>query len=448
MSTLAPLCFVLMPFGKKPDAMGVMVDFDAVYGQVIRPAIVDAGLDPIRADEEMTGGIIHKAMFERLILCPFAVADLTTANANVFYELGIRHAVLPATTALLFAEGGRLPFDVNLLRALPYRLNAAGAPDNAAETAKALTAKLVAARDAALKGVTPDSPIFQLVENFPDLQRLKTDVFRERHDYANKTKEELARARKQGEAAIAAVEAGLPPLDSIESGVLIDLFLSYRGVKAWQRMVDLAARMPRPLAQTVMVQEQLALALNRVGQGDEAERILEALLTTRGPSSETYGILGRIYKDRWQQALKDGKAFLAKGVLDQAIDMYLKGFQADSRDAYPGINALTLMELREPPDPRQAEILPVVAYAVKRRADSGKPDYWDYATMLELAVLAKDEQQSLTWLGKALPAIREKFEPETTLNNLTLIQQAREKRGEATQPWFATVLEELKNASA
>ena len=43
----------------------------------------------------MTGGIIHKPMFERLILCDYAVADLTTANANVFYELGIRHAVAP-----------------------------------------------------------------------------------------------------------------------------------------------------------------------------------------------------------------------------------------------------------------------------------------------------------------------------------------------------------------
>src|SRR5438876_7841221 len=121
------LCFVLMPFGKKPDAGGTLVDFDTVYRELIAPAITQANLDPLRADEEMTGGIIHKPMFERLILCRFAVADLTSANANVFYELGVRHAARPGTTVLVYAEGrGQLPFDVAPLRAMPYRLDAAG----------------------------------------------------------------------------------------------------------------------------------------------------------------------------------------------------------------------------------------------------------------------------------------------------------------------------------
>jgi hypothetical protein len=118
-----PLCFVLMPFGRKADAAGRTVDFDRVYGDLIAPAIAGADLEPLRADEEMTGGIIHKPMFERLILCEYAVADLTTANANVFYELGLRHAVRRWSTVLVFAEGGsQLPFDVAPLRALPYRL--------------------------------------------------------------------------------------------------------------------------------------------------------------------------------------------------------------------------------------------------------------------------------------------------------------------------------------
>src|SRR3984893_14949850 len=115
-----PLCFVLMPFGQKTDAVGVMVDFDAVYRDLIMPAIEESGMEPLRADEESGGGIIHKPMFERLILCEYAVADLTTANANVFYELGLRHAVRPWSTVLLFAEGGRLPFDVALLRGIAY----------------------------------------------------------------------------------------------------------------------------------------------------------------------------------------------------------------------------------------------------------------------------------------------------------------------------------------
>jgi hypothetical protein len=60
-----PLCFVLMPFGRKPDAAGHTVDFDAVYEELLQPAILDAGMEPLRADEELAGGIIHKPMFER-----------------------------------------------------------------------------------------------------------------------------------------------------------------------------------------------------------------------------------------------------------------------------------------------------------------------------------------------------------------------------------------------
>ena len=117
-----PLCFVLMPFGTKPNIAGGTINFDLVYKKLIAPAIEQAGLEPLRADEEMTGGIIHKPMFERLIMCEYAVADLTTANANVFYELGVRHAVRPWSTVLLFAAGGsQLPFDVAPLRALPSR---------------------------------------------------------------------------------------------------------------------------------------------------------------------------------------------------------------------------------------------------------------------------------------------------------------------------------------
>jgi hypothetical protein len=52
--------------------------------------VEQAGLEPIRADEEKIGGTIHKPMFERLMLCHYAVADITGANPNVFYELGIQ----------------------------------------------------------------------------------------------------------------------------------------------------------------------------------------------------------------------------------------------------------------------------------------------------------------------------------------------------------------------
>jgi len=451
MSTPAPLCFVLMPFGKKTDAAGLTIDFDAVYQEVIRPAIAEAGLDPLRSDEEMSGGILHKSMYERLILCPFAVADLTTANAKVFYQLGVRHAVRPASTMLLFAEGGRLPFDVGPQHAVLYRLTAEGRPADPSSAQSSLATRLLEARRAASQHERPpaDSPIYQLVESFPDVQHMKTDVFRERVEYARQQKEALAVARKHGLAALQEFERSLgDPLDGLESGVLIDLFLSYRSAKGWQQMIDLAGRMPRPLATTVLVQEQLALALNRAGRGDQAEAVLKALLASRGPSSETYGILGRVYKDRYERAKKDGRAYEARGYLEQAIDVYLKGFEADWRDGYPGINAVTLMELRDMPDPRQKELLPLVMYAVKRRIAAGRPDYWDHATVLELAVLARDEEQATEALGRALSHVRDAWEPEITASNLMLIAEARKSRGEPIPGWLGTILAQLRQRAA
>jgi hypothetical protein len=423
-----------MPFGIKPVAAGATIDFDAVYKELIAPAITDADLEPLRADEEMTGGVIHKPMFERLILCEFAVADLTTANANVFYELGVRHSVRPWSTILLYAEGGtQLPFDVAPLRAIPYRVGADGKPAAAAATGGLIKNRLLEAR-----GASTDSPIFQLVQGFPDIQHLKTDVFRDRVAYANTIKERLAVARRAGEAAIRAVETDLGKLADLDAAVVIDLFLSYRAVKAWEAMIALFARMPAPLAATVMVQEQYALALNRAGRGEDAERVLTELLAKRGPSSETFGILGRVYKDRWEVAAKLGNTRLANGLLDKAIGAYLQGFETDWRDAYPGINAVTLMELKEPPDERRKTLFPVVRYAVARRVAAGKPNYWDHATELELAVLANDKDAAEQAVADALAAAREPWERETTGRNLRLIREARVHREEQTD-WIREI---------
>jgi tetratricopeptide (TPR) repeat protein len=440
--TQRPLCFVAMPFGKKPTAGGAVINFDEVYRELIEPAIERAGLNPLRADEEMTGGIIHKPMFERLILCEYAVADLTTANANVFYELGVRHAVRPCSTVLLFAAGaGQLPFDVAPLRALPYDVDPDGTPVNTQAAGAALTQRLVEARNAA-----PDSPLYQLVDGFPEVDHTKTDVFRDRVEYAAGVKERLSSARKDGVDAVRGVAAEIGDVATAEAGVVMDLFLSYRSVKAWDDMIALVNNMAPPLAVTVLVREQLALALNRAGQGEKAEAVLLELLAQRGPSSETYGILGRVYKDRWEEALRRGESALSRGLLDKAIEAYVRGFEADWRDAYPGINAVTLMELKEPPDPRREGLIPVVRYAVDRRIASGNPDYWDRATRLELAVLASDEGQAQKALGDALAAVRERWEPETTARNLRLIREARERRRERA-PWVHDIELALKHRS-
>jgi hypothetical protein len=188
--------------------------------------------------------------------------------------------------------------------------------------------------------------------------------------------------------------------------------------------------MPKPLARTVMVREQLGFALNRCGRHEDAARVLQQVIDEHGPSSESYGLLGRVFKDQWEKAVKADQQMLARGFLDRAVSAYVKGFEADWRDAYPGVNGVTMMELKESPDPRQKELLPVVRYAVERRIAAGNPNYWDYATLVELAVLARDRDLIADNIGSALAAVRESWEPKTTARNLRLIGDARARRGE------------------
>lgn len=340
----------------------------------------------------------------------------------------------------IFAERGRLPFDVAPLRALPYRLLPDGSPADVERSRAKLTEYLRAAR----QGV-PDSPLFQLIDGLKPatIAHEKTDVFRERVTYSAQMKERLAEARRRGMEALQALEKELEPVADAEAGIVIDLFLSYRAVRAWNSMAALWERMSPPLARSVMVREQLSLALNRAGDGERAERVLLELLQERGPSSETYGILGRVYKDRWEAAHKSGNMLLAGGLLDKAIDAYLRGFEADWRDAYPGVNAVTLMEIRERPDLRRTSLIPVVTYAVQRRIDTGRPDYWDYATLVELAVLGRDEDRAIAALSSALSSVREVWEAETTARNLRLIRESREQRGEAVE-WAVRIEQALE----
>lgn len=434
-----PLCFVLMPFGAKPGADGGNIDFDAVYRELIAPAVEAAGLEPLRADQELIGGTIHKPMYERLVLADYAIADLTTANANVLYELGVRHAVRPYSTVLISAETNRAPFDLAPDRILAYSLEG-GRPAAPEAGAKALTAALKAARNSDV-----DSPIFQLLHGYPDIDRLKTDTFRAQAAYSNWAKARLERARRQGADAVGAVRDDLGDLADVEAGVLVDLLLSFRATEAWGDIIDLVESMPEPLQRTVLVREQLGFALNRDGRSEEAERVLQAVLDENGASSETFGLLGRVYKDRWEAA-RERSPIEAAGHLDRAITAYRRGFEADWRDAYPGVNAVTLMEIREPSGAAQRTLLPVVAYANRRRIAGGQADYWDHATELELAVIGRDREAAERAAATALAAVRETWEPRSTLGNLGMIRDVRERQGEWIE-WVEAIEAELRKAA-
>ena len=156
-------CFVIMPFGIKPlkDGSGGMYDFDKVYRVIIKRAIRQAGMEAVRADEQTGAHIIHTDMFKELRDRAVVLADLSSENPNVYYELGIRHVLSPNGTVLMCREGSELPFDIKLSRVIFYKFNGV---DLDWEEVEQVTQQLQRALEQAKTGA-PDSPVHALLES-------------------------------------------------------------------------------------------------------------------------------------------------------------------------------------------------------------------------------------------------------------------------------------------
>lgn len=108
------ICFVIMPFG------GWLDDY---YQEIYRPAIEAAGLDPHRADDLFRPSTIVNDIWAYTKKARLVLADLSGKNPNVFYELGLAHAL--AKPAILVAESmDDVPFDLRALRVIVYDKNA------------------------------------------------------------------------------------------------------------------------------------------------------------------------------------------------------------------------------------------------------------------------------------------------------------------------------------
>jgi tetratricopeptide (TPR) repeat protein len=431
------VCFVDMPFGKKPDlTSGVAVDFDSIYELAIKPAIGEAGLEPIRGDEEQTGGIIHVPMFARILLAEFMVADLTLGNPNVFYELGIRHALKPFTTVPIFATTGSLPFDVGMVRSIGYELKDGQLTGEGAEKLK--TAIKTRLEEAIHGSAHADSPIYQLITGFPvpvvpeSVEQLLKDRLSERGGFHEKIAEISGVAsREQKQRLLNEIQQGLGEIATVRRGALVELMLAYRDAELFDEMVKLCEAFPDYLQGNNFVKQQWALGLNRrnfAGDREAALKLLEGLIEARGPDPETLGLLGRIYKDRYKGA--EG-SLLAQGYLDEAIAAYTRGFEADPRDHYPGVNAVNLLIQKGTSEAlKEAErLLPIVSFAVDRRGGIKSSDYWDVATVVELACLGGDWTTVGQGLPRALVLCTKTWMWRTTRDNLVMLRRTFAKIG-------------------
>lgn len=116
-------CFVIMPFGEKADNSGTTVNFDEVYQYLIKPAAEALELTCVRSDELAKPGWVHSDMLDRILTADVAIVDITTLNPNVFYELGIRHALRRSVTVLMRKKGTDIPFNIKGIRVLEYGLS-------------------------------------------------------------------------------------------------------------------------------------------------------------------------------------------------------------------------------------------------------------------------------------------------------------------------------------
>lgn len=114
-------CFIIMPFGKEDTE-----DFENnsnIYNNLIKPVIKKCGYKPIRADELEYPGYITKDIIELVHDSDLVIADLSGKNANVYYELGIRHTLYRCGTIPLCRIGEELPFDIQNYRILFYTMD-------------------------------------------------------------------------------------------------------------------------------------------------------------------------------------------------------------------------------------------------------------------------------------------------------------------------------------
>ncbi|MEX5271551.1 TRAFs-binding domain-containing protein [Kocuria sabuli] len=454
---LAPTAFIVMPYGNKRDhTTGLAIDFDNIWNTAFLPAAKSAGIEPVRADEERLGGFVHLAMFERLVLAEIVLADLTLASPNVMYELGIRHATRPRATISTYATVSQLPFDVSPIRAIPYRLDRNGRLTKASRESliEALGKRFRECRE----DTAFDSPLFQLIRDYPGvtLSHEATETFQRR-----------AQSLLELSIEIRTVATRLPTDEALKmlhqladrvatlgqetpTDLLVDLLLAYRDVAAYEEMVDLEANLPLPLRRHPTVKQQLAFALNRRNAPGDAERaisILQALKASGGYDPETSGILGRIYKDKFRRLRHEYPEQAHEALLD-AIKTYEDGFRADLRDYYPGVNALTLMivEGSEECLRRARELSPIVAFAVAVRQGVASHDYWDVATVLELAVGRTDEREAQRALNKLLYLNPPRWVRTTIADNLVLLQEALENDGPL--PWLDDLLNRLRPSAS
>ncbi len=430
-----------MPFGKKEvpkktrvEASSTLekdeplkVDFDAVYLQLFKPALEAAGLQPFRADDEEAAGDILKDMFAELVTADFVLADISILNANVFYELGIRHTVGPRGVICVHAGWAERPFDVAPQRTFKYhgQLFRADLAHDAAWQ-QALAAEVPRLADTLRKAVAADrtsegSPVYASLPNLQpiDASRIGTARFKHHQAQSDEWNQRVTIAGKEGRAEDILTLAGDVPspyyrrkllLQSGETLVALGRFPAaqeiFRGLSGEFESSDSSGE--------VRVKCQLALIANRLGRRREAGEKLTQMAESHPNHPDVPGLLGRVYKDMWRTTFAELakpeerlRAAMKNAIIARrSLDTYQAAFRHDFNRFYHGVNVITLAKLldhvsranqrsskAEIPDLEQIEV--VVRLAAKAALEKPDENIWARATLGELALASGQAGEAL-----------------------------------------------------
>jgi len=387
-----PICFMIMPYATKVTGAAAgsgapdKVNFDRLWDAALRPAIDQAGYEPVRANEDI-GALIIEEMIERLAISDLVLADVSIPNGNVYYEVGIRHAAQKSGCIMTAADWAKPLFDVNQMRQIRYPLPAESISDEtAAEIIKIVTAAIPVMS-------AGDSPFYQVFPKYPNYDPARATAFRQSLEDLSRFQADIIAARSAtGEQCrIRALElrkryySGGP----VQKAVAIELLYTLRDCTDWDTTRQFIDTLPDDLRNSALVKEQRALALSKSGDHDTAIGALRELILNSGDSSERRGLLGGRYKKKWAASKNAAD-------LDRAILEYETGMKLDLNDYYPASNLGRLYRTRKRKgDEDKARISAAVTLTACERARLRKSeDEWLNPTLLGAAFDAGDADKA------------------------------------------------------
>ncbi|MEJ2542083.1 MAG: TRAFs-binding domain-containing protein, partial [Gemmatimonadota bacterium] len=432
-----PICFMIMPFSTKETGLGpddpgpTTIDFDALWERALGPAIEECGYMPVRADQD-AGALIVVEMIQRLAMSDLVVADISIGNANVYYEIGVRHAAQQYGCVLVSASWAKVLFDIDQMPRLVYTLEEGTIND---ETAHTIRGQITAG----LKGLAEgESPVYQAVPGFPNAA---LDPDRVTHFKADMEELNAILGRMKGiqrtvdedgrRQAALALRDEIAAAGAIRDGIAIRVMELLRDAVGWAEMVEWIEQMPERLRTRPFIQEQKLLAISKSGEPMEAIGALERLIETAGDSSERQGLLGGRYKRLYDTSPPDHPQ---RGVyLQRAIHHYERGTKLDLNDYYPSCNLPRLYRERGADgDADRARIAGAIAMMACERAKALHPeDKWLRPTLLGAAFDAEAVSKAQALALEVQMESPGSWKLETTISDLRRATEQASKENRA-----------------